>query len=423
MRVDLKKPVNLTQAFQVMDFLDGCRWAEQTGRENEEPLINYAHSDMREDEKLLTHWLLYITDRQMDFRLVWDVGGFVFSDLVHRYTQEGLGVLRIGEEGAFFAEAEGGGYAFRSRETAPEGNRRLALHGKGAAGSPVRFTSRYYPIDYTSMYFTLYTLEDSFDRSLVEFLARILRKASACAGCGDRERIWALAYGLYKLTYGARQVSAGELKSWERDRGAEVARARTEEIDGWLAKCPEAFWKEVAGFYRGDTRYTAKRVWCSLRDFIKSPEFSCALRAAIGDKIDAEILEGLFADESRQALELPGDVWNNNSTFRGCLFGSVQTLREEKMTLNRFLRERFDSDEAIRRAGCPEQFDVTFDFVPRMCDQQNCDLCLFNSDNRLSSVCTGQAQKLCPVALFSCGYRYICPGRENCRASAFIHGD
>jgi len=31
-------------------------------------------------------------------------------------------------------------------------------------------------------------------------------------------------------------------------------------------------------------------------------------------------------------------------------------------------------------SGYPEQFDITFDFVPRMCDKGNCALCPYGKD-------------------------------------------
>jgi len=79
----------MSAILEVFSLLDDTRW-------NQEPtddlsdycynLINYCTHDLTEDEKLLTHWLCYITDRRMPFKRVWDVGGYVISHLVRRYT-------------------------------------------------------------------------------------------------------------------------------------------------------------------------------------------------------------------------------------------------------------------------------------------------------------------------------------------------
>ena len=60
----------------------------------------------------------------------------------------------------------------------------------------------------------------------------------------------------------------------------------------------------------------------------------------------------------------------------------------------------------------PEQFDITFDFVPRMCDKILCNVCPFGKDG-VEHTCIPTKDKYCPVALFSCGYTAIC-SEENC---------
>jgi len=62
----------------------------------------------------------------------------------------------------------------------------------------------------------------------------------------------------------------------------------------------------------------------------------------------------------------------------------------------------------------PEQFDITFDFVPRMCNKKLCDVCLFGQ-NGVELICIPTEDKYCPVALLSCGYFAKCEGKKgNC---------
>ncbi|MGB9748115.1 MAG: hypothetical protein ACPLXM_14410, partial [Bacteroidales bacterium] len=47
----------------------------------------------------------------------------------------------------------------------------------------------------------------------------------------------------------------------------------------------------------------------------------------------------------------------------------------------------------------PEQFDVTFDFVPRMCNKKLCDVCPFGN-NGIEYTCIPAKDKYCPNIFF-----------------------
>ncbi len=59
----------------------------------------------------------------------------------------------------------------------------------------------------------------------------------------------------------------------------------------------------------------------------------------------------------------------------------------------------------------PEQLDVTFDFVPRMCERQMCAVCPFGKG--VARLCHRQRGLLCPVPLVACGYEAVCDP-QNC---------
>ena len=62
----------------------------------------------------------------------------------------------------------------------------------------------------------------------------------------------------------------------------------------------------------------------------------------------------------------------------------------------------------------PEQFDITFDFVPRMCSKKLCDVCPFGQKG-VELVCIPSEDKYCPIAFLSCGYTAKCAGEKgNC---------
>ena len=75
----------LNRILDIFSQLDDIRWNIADNYN----LINYCcdKDKLTNDEKLLTHWLCYITDRQMGFERVWDVGGYVISHMVRAFTQ------------------------------------------------------------------------------------------------------------------------------------------------------------------------------------------------------------------------------------------------------------------------------------------------------------------------------------------------
>ena len=116
---------------------DDMRW-EQPANYN---LINYCSEDLSSEEKLLTHWLCYITDRQTDFRRIWEVGGYVISHLVRAYVRENEqdvhSLLRH-----YYIRSNGK----LALQCCSEGdNARLKRYG--ITVGEVRFTSRYMPED------------------------------------------------------------------------------------------------------------------------------------------------------------------------------------------------------------------------------------------------------------------------------------
>ena len=55
-------------------------------------LAGYSHEDMSDDLRLLTHWICYIADRQTSFEQIWDIGGFVFSNMLKYYKDYNIGI-------------------------------------------------------------------------------------------------------------------------------------------------------------------------------------------------------------------------------------------------------------------------------------------------------------------------------------------
>lgn len=424
----------LEKQFEAIAFFDKCRWNKKY---NSYGTINYAPKDLTADQKLLTHWLCYITDRQMSFEQIWDVGGFVFSDMVRAYSGEGIKVLEIDGENSFFIEnkkkknklienkeLEGKDnknneeldYCFQSRTKA--GNNKILQDYDFKADGQVTFASRFYPSDYVAMLYTMSTLEN-YGKSLTQYIAAIIDIVKEKSSYTIQDIIHGVVYGLFLLSY-------NDIGSPTKDKlegiCSDLFEGKAERKE--LPENPQDFINEADKFFNDkkpykNKRYGNKRLWCCIRDYIKSQEFGECFKAALKEQgVDGTIISMLFSDEAKQCLDLPGDVWNNNSKFRKCIIDNCYLNEAEKKEkrFNKLLRMLYDRGAT---SVYPEQFDVTFNFVPRMCEQNRCDVCpigaLKNEDNKngFQKVCVKDTSKYCTIALMCGGYKCDCAG-ESC---------
>jgi len=395
----------LKDIFRVISFYDNVRWESS----NNENLINFYNDDLDDDTKLLTHWFCYITDRQMPFQRIWDLGGFVFSELVNKYKERmGLDVLE--PDGSYsFVKKKGDGITFTSISKI-EKNKRVKEYGFNS-GDYVTFTSRYYPSDYFSILYTFDILKE-FDFSLTQFIAAELKKHNE-----QEDNIKRLLFSLYLLSYyEIGQPKKNELYDYQSN--IKKAHERTKNVLS-IINDEQKFEFEYRKFVKR-TIFYQKRSMCSLRDFFKLPEFKDFFRnSLIKEGMNERSINYLFSIKSLEQFELPGDVWNNNSKFRKCILKNTKYEDNKKYkntNLNIILREFYEENKN-ELIGCyPEQFDVTFDFVPRMCEMNNCDICpiglLKDNGRNFSKTCVNNKDLYCTVALTNCNYKVTCYTEE-----------
>ena len=257
------------------------------------------------------------------------------------------------------------------------------------------------------MFYTLHTLE-AYHRDFINYIVAVIESVSSHA-YSPKTLIQGLAYGLYLLSYGnIGQLSSKDLNStnWGIN-----AKERTEKIRFLLSNSTD-FHKAFESFFRRGKQYAIKRVWCCLRDYLKSVEFGeTYLKNGLDDRgVDNNLIEMLFSDEAKSYLELPGDVWNNSAIFRKCLLSDVElSERERSMAFNKLIRILYEREKIM--FGYPEQFDTTFDFVPRMCERDLCNICPFmaiKERNNISNICSDNEDKYCTVAMIVGGYFCMC---------------
>ncbi|MBS3821371.1 MAG: hypothetical protein KGY81_06385 [Phycisphaerae bacterium] len=399
-------PKRLADVLCVFAELDRIRWSDAANYN----LINYWRDDLSADDKLLTHWLCYITDRQMSFLPVWEVGGYVISQLVSTYRSDGIAAVQ--DRHLHEYEVRGSPHLTMTA-TVADSNRRLELQGQ--VGDVAYFASRFPAGHIVLILRTLEILERVAGGSFGGFLAAVLEQIDSRADGVD-----ALAGGLEGLTYEAgRRVPNDQFREIAKSVLANVP----QEAERFCANTAE--WLQDKRQRLDRKRYDRKRLWCALRDYLKSPEFNRVLVQALEasgfadanrwHRDNAELREAL------ERLELPGDVWNNNRVFSRGLFAPYVGNEAIEQRMPQAIRGIYeDRRDLLRGQFHPEQLDVTFDFVPRMCDRQMCRVCPFGGG--VSQLCHAQTGLLCPVALTTCGYEHVCEPEGCIFRSDYVAG-
>ena len=388
----------LKKIFKIISFYDEARWASISNYN----LINFYKNNLNDDVKLITHWLCYITDRQMAFERIWDIGGFVFSELTDQFKESGdLELLNPNNPNSFLKKNEKAGYIFKSKSRV-NGNTILKRSYKYKEDETVKFTSRYYPSDYFSILYTLDILK-RYNFSLTKFIVEQLNNHQE-----KDDFLRRILFSLYLLTYfEIGQPKKTDIENFQKN--IKKAEERTKKVLHILnCKFEDEYRK-----FKTETIFNQKRAWCSLRDFIKSPEFSENFKKMlIEENVPTEQQKKLFSLESLRQFELPGDVWNNNSKFRDCILEETE-YKNKKMSLNKILRIFYDKNIDGLGNCYPEQFDITFDFVPRMCEKNNCDICPIGflkrkGKSNFEKICINNKKKYCSVLLTNCNYKINC---------------
>lgn len=413
--------------FEKIKWLDNNRWDSEV---NNDELMNVSSDDLNNAEKVLTHFLCYISDRGMPFSQIWKKGAFVYSDIVHAYT-EGKNtesifkpdlslniedpnsinnslsfvreyILKKGKKDGGTNEHKK--YEFISKCRVPKNN--LLIKNKDYKENDyVTFLPRYYPSDYKAIMQTLMILEE-FDKNIIKFISHIIDTKLK-----DEHLIKRIAYAFYLLAY----YNIGQHKGIDYDLISTRVQDNKEFVMELLYN-DSKFEVEFQKFAKSNRIFTLKRVWCALRDYIKFDEFRNYITEGFKDiRADECIAIWLSLDKSK--LELPGDVWNNNSKFRSCLFSDVNYVTKEELdsanfNSSFFMRQLYDHFKTSIDEAYPEMFDVTFDFIPRMCENGMCDFCIFSENNKIADLCIMDSSKYCPLLMISCGYINKCSPDE-----------
>ena len=360
---------DFVRLFKAMAWLDSKRWEHWKNRD----FVNFFDKNVLTNcEKILTHWICYITDRQMAFEKIWDEGAYIFSELVYDYSR------KVEEKVQYILEK----YLNKKEED--------IKFFKSISNEKKKFTPRYPNIDYKSILQTLEVLDKKYERNLIKYILNFLKKFKE-----KEDLLRRIACTLYILTYKLHNREADSDKALEN-----------------IEKNFEEIYRE----FNKTATEGKKRLWCCIRDYKKGPYHKTFINAIKEvAKKDSEELINLWNNLPMDQIELPGDVWNNNENFRKNFIEKILNLDNIPKSWNmskiiRKIYEQLKENQNIDDSLYPELFDVTFDFVPRMCSKKLCDICFF-SNNGAEKICIPTENKYCPALLVSCGYMVKC--KEN----------
>jgi len=444
MELSEKENEKLHQKLKIIHWLESLRWADEdkikkdfetSFYHNKSFFLNEDGSVKNAEAILLTHYLVYICDRQMDYRYVFKAGGYTVSWLVEDFLNNLKSIIEdkksirdkivslfkihtniekrekkkkkeneTQEKYSYFLRAD-------LDENADE-NENIKTFFKNYNENKrvdykdeVRFSSRFMVIDILCMYKTLLKLCEKYDGSFEEFLNK--------AVSGDKS-LYSLAKEFYKLTY---SYATNKIK------------IKNDDIDNLFDEFNKLDSKDEFD------QYKSKRIWCLARDFIYHPVFKECFKTLVGDKIFENCKNNI------KSLELPGDVWNNNLTFAKCFWlgnkgADIKKDDKEKVKYisnsSKYVRERYnkmypsENDSNSPDHWIPKDFDITFNFVPQMCSQDKCSNCPLNNEEKdsndiLGEFCHEQKDKLCSFVLYAIGIEHKCPGKEKCEMINIIH--
>ena len=407
----------MLEAFAITDFIDRARWSDK----NNYLEVNYRNDKMPLGDKMLTHYISYVTDRQMPFQRIWEIGGYVFSALVEQYVKGACstenflsvsgGVCSICSFVELYKNQDKESLQFKcdcNRDSLSISQKELL--GDSYSEGKVIFRSRFVTTDYRSIYNTLYILEKVADRSLLNYIKIVINLCkTANPNAYKDDIVKRIAFGLYLLTYENIKNKLQEEESIEKflDNTREYAKTQCKRVEDLLSNYSK-FDKEYQVFVKKQM-YSSKRLWCSIRDYMKWEGYSTFFSNELKNVLEDDIRDVKYLCQ----LELPGDVWNNNSRFIGCNFPN-----KSKEQFNVYLRKEYERLKSHLQVAHVEQFDVTFSLAPRMCETKSCSSCpyaLINGRcNDFEKLCVNDKNKYCPIILHSTGFKFMCVGEDSC---------
>ncbi len=381
-------------AFKIAKCIDNARWASPNGANN---LVNYYYkiSDLEGEEQaeyvILSHWITYICERQMSYEQIWNKGSYIFSHLVKHY-QSGASIEEL-----------------IKTHVKPKIDKNGNASKICFFVDDKEFSSRMINSDVVAIFRSFRKLmqcreEDKQHTGLYNYLNK------ECNINNMKE----LLFWMYDLSYngvGSPIIFDNNKKCMIYNNSIQIEGI----INPELKSNPHIY--DISGFNSFGI-FHSKRAICAVRDYFKDSSYSQYFHQLL--------INFDFIKNELDQLELPGDIWNNNTRFGTCMksLGFDYGTKASENFLNVALRKAYDKHKDELTDCYPEQFDFTFDFAPKMCESKRCDICAFGKANKkitfnykeLKRFCPEKDNVICPVLLQYCGYYIDCKKAKDADA-------
>lgn len=375
----------LVKVWPIVKWLDDARWSKGASKSL---IPGRVFESLSPSGKILSHWLGYITDQQRSWQDVWMMGGPIFAEVVKQYenTTRADDVLDLLLE-------------FTSINTEKTvdmfSSKQQKIEGKTITYTP-RFGSHM-----VSIARSLYILAD-FEGNIITYLSSNIQFIFETSSMQADSPILRMAFLFYLLSYDDIHTGMTSFHSQRQEFKGDLEQRR-----GYIDRLLQSINQLENTYYSWIRHRFHKRLWAAFRDYIKPGSYNEPIFIEALKRAKADLIVDLLEYNRKQvlcALELPGDTWN--LVFNERLFDS-------KINHPANLREYYDqlrSEEILSDDFYPEQFDMSFDFTPRMCDLGEQLLCPFKKSSKLTEYCFGNTGKgkLCPVTKILCGYETDC---------------
>ena len=375
----------LIKAWPIVKWLDDARWSKGASKSL---IPGPVFESLSPSGKILSHWLGYITDQQRPWQDVWMMGGPIFAEVVQQYenTTWADDVLDLLLEFTSI-NAEGSVDIFSSKQQ--------KIDGKTITYTP-RFGSHM-----VSIAGTLYILAD-FEGNIITYLSSNIPFIFESSSVQDDSPTLRMAFLYYLLSYNDIHTRMTSFHNQRREFEQDL-KQRRRYINELLRSS-----NQLEYMYSNWVRHRFhKRLWASFRDYVKPGSYHKPIFIEALKRAKATPIVDLLEQNRKQVLcilELPGDIWNLK--FNQRLFDSqINSPADLRSQYNALRNDGILSDDLY-----PEQFDMSFDFTPRMCDAGEQVLCPFKKSLKLADYCFGNSGKgkLCPVTKILCGYETEC---------------
>lgn len=354
----------LIEIFKVISWLDDKRW-NQVERPDIFAEKVIKAKELQPAQKILIHWLIYITNRGKQADILWEKNTPKIKELVARYFADSL----------------------LEKEEVKELCEKHEKENKIGA----------FPADLESIKRTLILLLE-YDKDIIGFITRKLpewKKKYPEKFCAR------IAFSLYLLSY-KNVGSFAKSEKWRRKKQDELNK-EMEDVKDTLSD-NDKFEKQFERWY-GQRWH--KRIWAALRDYKKFISLKDIFINGVTDQTNKKIWKKDF----NKQLELPGDIWNVRF-FENCIRPIAEKMGIRGRKAPEVVRNLWEKIRSKCPESYPEQFDISFDFAPRMCEKNLCAICPFGS-NGVKLICIPTEDKYCPVALTCCGYVVKCSDKQN----------